>query len=196
MPAVWAGPQQALSSQPTSFCEMGNWSSQFVGALRNGDVGKASELYLSKAQLRSGLQPNQALGPDDNTYLHHSARLGMAQMYQDLIVLKGKPDMKNAQRRNCIHLICLQPSAEGHSAGGHYDEGQVKREMLEYTLKEGLEGMDLRHLLAEKDEVSWCFCPACILANVGAFPGWQHSPPLGGRGWPDGLCGAAAQQWG
>ena len=166
MPAVWAGSQQALSS---SFCEMGNWSSQFVSALRNGDVDKASELYLSKAQLRSGLQPNQALGPDDNTYLHHAARLGMAQMYQDLIVLKGKPDMKNAQRRNCIHLICLQPSAEGHSAeghsaGGHHSAGgQVKREMLEYTLKEGLEGMDLRHLLAEKDEVSWCFSPACFL---------------------------------
>lgn len=140
---------------------MGNWSSQFVGALRSGDVVKASELYLSKVQLRSGLQPNQNLGPDDNTYLHYAAKLGMAQMYQDLIVLKGKPDIKNAQRRNCIHLICLQPSTEGHcnegySVEGHSAGGQGKRKMLELTFKEGLKGMDLKHLLAEKDEVSQC----------------------------------------
>lgn len=134
---------------------MGNWSSQFVRALRTGDVDRASELYFAKAQLRESLQPNQCLGSEhhDNTYLHYAALLGLARMYEEMIRLKGKPDMKNSQRRNCLHLICLRSSGNQASS-----EGRVKRDMLELTMKDGLKGMDLKHLLAEKDEVSACVC--------------------------------------
>lgn len=141
---------------------MGNLSSQFVRALRTGDVDKASELYFTKTQLRECIQPNQSLGSEhhDNTYMHYAAQLGMAHMYQGMIHLKGKPDMKNSQRRNCLHLICSQSSGVQAS--------QVKRDMLELTIKEGLEGMDLKHLLAEKDEVS------------GSIVLYDHSPVLSG----------------
>lgn len=129
---------------------MGNyWSSQFLRALRAGDTVKASQLYKTKAKLRQSVQPNLSLGLEhnDNTFLHYAALYGMQDMYRDLLKQNGKPDMKNSQRRNCLHLICL-----GAEQRGTLDA--AKCQMLELTVKEGLEGMDLKHLLAEKDEVN------------------------------------------
>lgn len=138
-----------------------NVSSQFLRALRDEDVMKATELYHTKAQLRASLQPNLSLGSEhhDNTYLHYAAHLGLSEMYGDLIHEHGKPDMKNAQRRNCLHLICCKSSA-GDTTSGCDDI--TKCNMLQLTLRDGLAGMDLKHLLAEKDEVSYYTClPTC-----------------------------------
>ena len=131
---------------------MGNQcSAQFLRALRDGDIAKADEMYRTKKkQLVEGLQPNQSLGSDhdNNTYLHYAALYGLQNMYSDLLELRGKPDMKNSQRRNCVHLICM--GRDGVREGSQ-DSG--KHKMLKQTLTEGLEGMDLKHLLAEKDQV-------------------------------------------
>ena len=125
------------------------WSNQFLRALRTGDTARASQLYQTKAKLRQSLQPNLNLGSEhnDNTYLHYAALYGMQEMYGNLLGQKGKPDMKNSQRRNCLHLICLGADMRG-------TQDTTKCQMLELTVKEGLEGMDLKHLLAEKDEVT------------------------------------------
>lgn len=130
---------------------MGNHlSSKFLGALRSGNVEEASRLYEGKVQLRESLQPNSPLGSDhdeNNTYLHYAALLGIHKMYGDLIRLNGgKPDMKNAQRRNCLHLICLCKTGGPLSA-----EDDIRHNMIELTMEEGLKGMDLKHLLAERD---------------------------------------------
>ena len=126
---------------------MGNhWSNQFLRALAQGNAARASELYANKSYLKENMDPNLSLGSDhhDNTYLHYAALYGMEEMYEDLLTAqKGKPDMKNAERRNCIHMICLGPTAND----------RTKCQMLELTFKEGLKGMDLQHLLGEKDEV-------------------------------------------
>ena len=126
----------------------GYYHNQFLRALRSGDTAKANFLYKSKPKLRESIQPNVNLGSEhnENTFLHYAALYGLQEMYQDLLKHKGKPDMKNSQRRNCLHLICLhEDSAANRDA--------TKRGMLEQTVTEGLEGMDLQHLLAEKDEV-------------------------------------------
>ncbi len=125
---------------------MGNhWSNQFLRALSQGNPKRASEFYASKPYLKENMDPNQSLGAEHhgNTYLHYAAFYGMEDMYQDLLRQNGKPDMKNSERRNCLHMICL-----GQSVGD-----KTKYEMLELTFKEGLKGMDLEHLLGEKDEV-------------------------------------------
>lgn len=123
----------------------GNSSSAFLKALSRGDTEKAGELYRTKEQLRENIDPSLRLGPDheDNTYLHYAALYGMKDMYFDLLSRHGMPDMKNSQRRNCLHLICL----------GQKINDQVKQEMLTRTLEEGLQGMDLQHILGEKDKV-------------------------------------------
>ena len=95
---------------------MGNsTSNQFLRALRNGDAAKAKELYLSKSNLKENIEPNQSLGADhdDNTYLHYAALCGMSEMYRDLMRHKGKPDIKNSHRRNCLHLLCLDSAVNG-----------------------------------------------------------------------------------
>lgn len=137
---------------------MGNQcSTQFLHALRDGDAAKAEEMYRTKKkQLIDGLQPNQSLGSehDNNTYLHYAALYGLQSMYSDLLQLRGKPDMKNSKRRNCVHLICM-----GEGKVGEGSQDSAKHQMLEQTLVEGLEGMDLKHLLGEKDQVRFsCLC--------------------------------------
>lgn len=133
----------------TSLLRGNHWS--FLCALRTGDTTKATQLYRSKAKLRENIQPNLSLGSEhnDNTLLHYAALYGMQDMYIDLLRQNGKPDMKNSQRRNCLHLICLGTSADLSDT-----PDATKCQMLELTVREGLEGMDLKHLLAEKDEVS------------------------------------------
>ena len=140
---------------------MGNQCSvQFLRALREGDTQKARDLYTTKKkQLMEGIQPNQSLGSEHshNTYLHYAALYGLEDMYSHLLTLKGKPDMKNSQRRNCVHLICMGRDGEGEGATLNQDHS--KYQMLQLTIEEGLQGMDLKHLLAEKDIV-------CLLNNT------------------------------
>lgn len=136
---------------------MGNYSSQFLKALRDGDTRRASELYHTKSSLRDKLEPNLNLGSDHggNTYLHYAALYGLKEMYKELILhQRGKPDIKNSLRQNCLHLICR---AEGQA--GLVDI-RVKKDMLNFTLTEGLKGMDLQHLLKEKDQVCICIIVA------------------------------------
>ncbi len=145
---------------------MGNQcSAQFLRALRDADASRALELYTTKKkQLMENLQPNQSLGSEhhNNTYLHYAALYGMEDMYSELLRLKGKPDMKNSERRNCVHLICMGMGGEGDREDGRQQQqeqalnrDQSKCQMLQLTMKEGLEGMDLKHVLAEKDQVCY-----------------------------------------
>lgn len=130
---------------------MGNSSTLFLRALRDGDTKRASELYHSKPALRVKLEPNLSLGSDHggNTYLHYAALYGLKEMYKELVLFqRGKPDIKNSLRQNCLHLIC---KADGQASAV---DVRVKRDLLDFTLSEGLKGMDLQHLLKEKDQVS------------------------------------------
>ncbi len=124
---------------------MGNQAAQFQKAVREGDTRKAYSLYYTREAVRAKLEPNVSLGPDykGNTCLHYMAYFAMQKLYEDMVKQhRGKPDMKNDERKNCLHLLC----ATG-------EEGSVKRDMLQFTLSEGLAGMDLLHLLKEKDMV-------------------------------------------
>jgi len=124
---------------------MGNQAAQFQRAVREGDTSKAYSLYYTKEAVRTKVEPNVALGAeyDGNTLLHFMAYHAMKKLYEDMINQhKGKPDFKNDKRQNCLHLLC----ATG-------EEGSVKRDMLAFTLSVGLPGMDLGHLLKEKDLV-------------------------------------------
>ena len=121
---------------------MGTSYSHFREALRKGHAREASDLYYSKKSLRDSVLPNHPLGCDeeDNTALHYAAKFGLKEMYVDLINRGGKPDQKNKRGKNCLHLICGQP-------------GKQRTFMLRFTLEAGLYGMDLAHVLEEKDEV-------------------------------------------
>lgn len=126
---------------------MGNQAAQFQKAVREGDTSKAYSLYYTREVVRQKLEPNVSLGPEyrGNTCLHYVAYFAMRKLYEDMITEhRGKPDMKNEDRQNCLHLLC----ATG-------EEGSVKRDMLQFTLTKGLPGMDLQHLLKEKDSVWW-----------------------------------------
>ena len=127
---------------------MGNQLALFQKAVREGDTSKAYTLYYSKETVRTKVDPNASLGPewDGNTLLHYIAYHAMKKLYEDMITQhRGKPDFKNDKRQNCMHLLC----ATG-------EEGSVKRDMLQFTLSVGLPGMDLGHLLKEKDQVGSC----------------------------------------
>lgn len=124
---------------------MGNHAAQFQKAVREGDTSKAYSLFYSKDGVREKLEPNVSMGADfeGNTCLHFVAYFAMKKLYLDLVRKhRGKPDMKNDKRQNCMHLLC----ATG-------EEGSVKRDMLYFTLSEGLSGMDLKYLLKDKDLV-------------------------------------------
>jgi len=77
---------------------------------------------------------------DDSTALHCTAKFGMKKLYIDLINHGGKPDQRNKQGKNCLHLICGQ------------GRGEDRTEMLRFTLEAGLYGMDMCHVLEERDE--------------------------------------------
>lgn len=121
---------------------MGSSFSSFREALRKGHGREASDLYYSKKSLRDSVLPNHPLGygREDNTALHYAAKLGLKDLYVDLINRGGKPDQKNKRGQNCLHLICGEP-------------GTQRTDMLRFTLEAGLYGMDLAHVLEEKDEV-------------------------------------------
>ena len=126
-------------------------STQFLKALRDGDTKLAMELYKSKANLREKLEPNLSLGPEHKgyTYLHYAALYGLEQMYEELVLRQnGKPDIKNSLSQNCLHLLCMVDRQCGDV------DISWKRKLLAFTLRYGLKGMDLQHILGEKDQVS------------------------------------------
>ncbi len=124
---------------------MGNHYSSFVRALRDGDAAAALDLYTKKKAVREAIKPNEPTGdPEDNTIMHHLARLNISTVYQELLGMRvGLPDMKNRDRQNCLHLLCAQSGSE-----------EIKHIMLKTTLDIGLQGMDIKHVLSEKDLVS------------------------------------------
>lgn len=128
---------------------MGNSFTQFINALRQGWPTKALELYRGDKKLRSAVKGklNESLGPEhyENTVLHYTAMLKMKELYCELISDGGKPDMKNKDRRNCLHLMCLV---------GATSNTQVVCDMMRHTLEYGLTGMDMEHVLEERDVVS------------------------------------------
>ena len=160
---------------------MGTSYSHFREALRKGHAREASDLYYSKRSLKDSVLPNHPLGCDeeDNTALHYAAKFGLQEMYVDLINRGGKPDQKNKRGKNCLHLICGQP-------------GKQRTFMLRFTLEAGLYGMDLAHVLEEKDEVregrkgeggakhstggvaGWKYC-------LSVYTGWKYSPARGSK---------------
>ena len=129
---------------------MGNQFTQFCQALKHGQCSKAGEMYFGSKKLRDAVlsRVNEPLGPehDHNSVLHYAAKLKMEKIYAELLHsdrCPGVPDLKNSQRRNCFHLICLT-AIDSQKAPG----------MLETTV-DFLKGqkVDVAHLLAEKDEV-------------------------------------------
>ncbi len=123
---------------------MGNHYSSFVRALKAGDAATARDIYHRKKNVRDAIKPNECTGDaEDNTILHHLARLNMMSVYQELLSTgTALPDMKNSLRRNCLHLVC---------AGSADDD--LKHAMLLATLDIGLPCMDIEHILSEKDSV-------------------------------------------
>lgn len=126
---------------------MGVGYSQFVSALKQRDTLAALDLYNRKKAVRDGIKPNDPLGADHkgNTVLHYVAQLHLATIYEELLMKDGKPDLKNDDRRNCLHLICQGSGKAGPS---------VQERMLCSTVNSGLRGMDIEHVLSEADIVS------------------------------------------
>ena len=77
---------------------------------------------------------------------------------------------QNKQRQNCIHLICLRALTP-----------RIRTDMLRFTLEAGLYGMDLEHVLEERDEegntalhlAAACGLKDCVEVGCGlvSFPG-------------------------
>ena len=122
---------------------MGTYNSKFIEALKQGAEEEARQYYTTKKAVREGVEPNASLGPahGDNSPLHYAALHAMRWLYSDLLARGGKPDMRNAAARNCLHLAC--------SAGDHAPSREA---ILSLTLYEGLSGMDVEHVLRERDE--------------------------------------------
>jgi len=124
---------------------MGNHYSQFLKALQKGDREAAIDIYQKKKTVRESIKPNEPLTGDTNSVLHYVAYLNMKEVYIDLLqnnVVHSHPDNKNGQRKNCLHLIAIGP------------RDSEKTDMMLVTLENGLNGMDIKHVLSEKDEVS------------------------------------------
>ena len=136
---------------------MGTSNSRFHEALHKGNIHEVYGLYYSNKSLRDSVQPNQPLGNrgDDSTALHCTAKFGMKRLYIDLINHGGKPDQRNKQGKNCLHLICGQ------------GRGDDRTDMLRFTLEAGLYGMDMCHVLEERDEVRGRGCHNCATSDPG-----------------------------
>lgn len=154
---------------------MGNHYSLFVKALKRGESQTAVNIYNAKKIVRESIKASDSSGdPQDNTVLHHVARLNLHTVYADL--LNGGlafPDHKNNERQNCLHLICQGPSGIADT---------VKRDMLAITVDVGLQGMDVKHILAEKDHVRQSeYYVSCLTCSIPL--GGEHSTSFGSHGW-------------
>ena len=122
---------------------MGLHHSRFIEALKKGSEDDARQLYANRKSVRDGIDPNASLGPthNENSVLHYAALHAMEWLYRDLLTRGGKPDMRNADARNCLHLVCSQKN-----------RGPARAKILLLTIHEGLMGMDVEHVLRERDE--------------------------------------------
>ena len=125
---------------------MGSQYSQFISALKQGDALTALDCYNKKKAVRDAIKPNDPLGTENrgNTVLHYVAKLNLRTVYAELLDRGGKPEFKNDDRKNCLHLICQGPC----------EDQTLKEDMLHTTIEIGLVGMDVEHVLTEKDVVS------------------------------------------
>lgn len=122
---------------------MGLYHSRFIEALKRGSEDEARQLYSNRKSVRDSIDPNSPLGPthNENSILHYAALHAMEWLYQDLLTRGGKPDQRNAVARNCLHLVCSQKN-----------RNQARANILQLTIHEGLAGMDVEHVLRERDE--------------------------------------------
>ena len=122
---------------------MGLYHSRFIEALKKGSEDEARQLYSNRKSVRDSIDPNSSLGPthNENSVLHYAALHAMEWLYQDLLTKGGKPDQRNAAARNCLHLVCSQKN-----------RNQARANILLLTIHEGLTGMDVEHVLRERDE--------------------------------------------
>lgn len=134
---------------------MGNQFGQFCHALKQGQYNKAQDMYFNTKKLRETIlsKVNEPLGIEhgNNSVLHYVAQYKMQRVYEDLLNgdrCLGVPDMKNGQRRNCFHLICLNDI-----------NADAARNMLKFTMEFlSRQKVDVTHILAEKDEVRVMHC--------------------------------------
>ena len=121
---------------------MGLQQTRFHDALRRGDHGEVHSLYTTRKTVRDSVEPNSPLGPGHggNSVLHYAALHGMAWLFRDLLARGGKPDMRNEDAGNSLHMVC-----------GGSNRADIRQRILRLTLEEGLTGMDVKHVLREKD---------------------------------------------
>jgi ankyrin repeat protein len=126
---------------------MGVYHSRFIEALKKGSEDQARQLYSNRKSVRDGIDPNASLGPahDNNSVLHYAAIHAMEWLYRDLLTRGGKPDMRNGAARNCLHLVCSR-------VGSSKKEAERRERIVLLTIHEGLSGMDVEHVLRERDE--------------------------------------------
>ena len=122
---------------------MGFYHSKFIDALRRGSDEEARAHYTTRKSVRDSVEPNTSLGPThgDNSVLHYAALHAMEWLYRDLLLQGGKPDMRNGVARNSLHLVCTGRNRP-----------RSRETILRLTLEEGLGGMDVEHILRERDE--------------------------------------------
>lgn len=122
---------------------MGFYQSKFIDALQKGKDEEARYYYTTRKAVRENVEPNTSLGVnhEGNSALHYAALHGMEWLYRDLLLRGGKPDMRNGAARNSLHLVCMK-MYRAHS----------RETILQLVLEEGLVGMDVEHILRERDE--------------------------------------------
>lgn len=144
---MWSRIQSTFSETVESVRSvMGGYHSRFISALKQGDAVAALDYYNKKKNVRDAIKPNEPLGAEHrgNTVLHYTAKLNLRSVYTNLLDRGGKPEYKNDYRMNCLHLICQGPC----------EDQALKEDMLRITIEIGLCGMDVEHVLTEKDIVS------------------------------------------
>lgn len=122
---------------------MGFHQSKFIDALKRGAEDEARTHYTTRKAVRDSVEPNTSLGPahEENSVLHYAALHAMEWLYCELLARGGKPDMRNSLASNCLHLVCSKRNRP-----------RLRESILRLTLEEGLYGMDVEHVLRERDE--------------------------------------------
>lgn len=120
---------------------MGLSQARFREALKQGKHEEVRTLFLKKT-VQDSLEPNASLGPPygENSVLHYAAQHAMAWLYGHLLDRGGKPDMRNGEAKNSLHLVC-----------GSGERAKQRETILRTILELGLEGMDVKHVLRERD---------------------------------------------
>lgn len=122
---------------------MGLHYSKFIDAVQRGNEEEARNYYSTRKAVRDRVEPNTSLGPGhgENSILHYAAFYGMDWLFRMLLTHGGKPDMRNGAARNSLHLVCMKQNRPNR-----------REAILRLILEEGLVGMDIEHVLRERDE--------------------------------------------